>query len=810
MNDIARLQIRVQSLEAELADRRLRDLEKSGTRAEKATDGLTNSFKRFIGPAAIAAGVITGITKLTGVTREFDILNAQLITATGSAENAGVAFEAIQDFATNTPYDLQQVTDGFTKLVNLGLTPSERALTSYGDTASAMGKDLSQLIEAVADAATGEFERLKEFGIRAKSEGDNVSFTFRGVTTTVKKNAEEIEGYLIGLGENNFAGAMAQRMDSLDGALSNLSDSWNKLWLDVSNLGVGNLIEEAVRTATAALEELSAQINSGQLMANIEGIGIAFDGTITDIENALRFLADTYTAVMNYLSEVTGITAEGILSKFDTNLSHLPQNIRALIQLAAVEVATFVDYGAEYGQAFAEVLGSEIAKFVQKAGAYGSEIADALNPFDGDTFDLEANLRALDAVAADMAEESFKRAEEQVAISRAARMASIEAILAERDTSIKASDDQYKKAEELRAEYDRLAEARKKADGDRLARFSQGATGGTGGVNKELVKLEQDLRTEEEKIAESYQRRLDLILTNTEEGSVKQADLIRRLNEQFSDDVLGEFKEPDTHEEQIAALEEFYEKRRELILSNTQLTEEERTKLEEELTKNRNERLQALEATRTSLILNSSADLFDSLAGLAKTFAGEQSSTYKALFAVSKAFAIADSIIKIQQGIANAASQPFPANLAAMGSVVAATGSIISTIESTKLAGIAHGGLDEVPEEATYFLNKGERVLSPKQNRDLTDFLQERKDSSTSAENIIQFPSSRQQLQFKIEVINQLSNTPIEATAEMSDDETLRIFINAAEQKLSQDLQEGRGVWRTAQQKYGWSTKGTL
>jgi len=37
--------------------------------------------------------------------------------------------------------------------------------------------------------------------------------------------------------------------------------------------------------------------------------------------------------------------------------------------------------------------------------------------------------------------------------------------------------------------------------------------------------------------------------------------------------------------------------------------------------------------------------------------------------------------------------------------------------------GIAHGGLTNVPSESTYLLDKGERVLSPNQNRDLTDFI---------------------------------------------------------------------------------------
>lgn len=41
------------------------------------------------------------------------------------------------------------------------------------------------------------------------------------------------------------------------------------------------------------------------------------------------------------------------------------------------------------------------------------------------------------------------------------------------------------------------------------------------------------------------------------------------------------------------------------------------------------------------------------------------------------------------------------------------------------VAGAAHGGLDFVPAESTFLLDKGERVLSPRQNADLTAFLEE-------------------------------------------------------------------------------------
>ncbi|MDE3998441.1 tape measure protein, partial [Glaesserella parasuis] len=86
----------------------------------------------------------------------------------------------------------------------------------------------------------------------------------------------------------------------------------------------------------------------------------------------------------------------------------------------------------------------------------------------------------------------------------------------------------------------------------------------------------------------------------------------------------------------------------------------------------------------------------DTMLGVMRNAGQEQSDIYKTMFAMSKAFAIADSIMKIQQGIANAAAQPFPANIAAMATVASETASIISTIQSVSLSGMAHSGIDSI------------------------------------------------------------------------------------------------------------------
>lgn len=206
--------------------------------AQKATLGLDRLSKMgglIAKGFAVVTGVFASVSSMVSVRREFDVLNASLITATGSAQSAAEQMDKLKDFAQTTPYDLAQAVDGFNKLKNLGLDPSIDSMKSFGNTASAMGKDLSQMIEAVADATTFEFERLKEFGIKASQQKDKVAFTFQGITTTVGKNAKDIQKYLLDIGNVNFAGAMAERMNTLDGAIANLTGSYKNLLLAIGD-----------------------------------------------------------------------------------------------------------------------------------------------------------------------------------------------------------------------------------------------------------------------------------------------------------------------------------------------------------------------------------------------------------------------------------------------------------------------------------------------------------------------------------------------------------------------------------------------
>ncbi len=285
--------------------------------------------------AKLAGGLFAGVSiaafagKLVSVQREFDVLNSSLITITGSSANAEKELAWIKQFAAETPFSLTQVTQAFIKMKSLGLDASKESLTSYGNTASAMGKSLNQMIEAVADASTGEFERLKEFGIKAKQNGETVALTFQGVTTTIQNNAEAITKYLTDIGNKNFFGAMEERAKTLDGAISNLGDSWDELFRTINQNNTGGIIYDSVKLATGAIEDLISIIRA---MNSAYAEGTKESGAFASIQGGISSALDAVAIVATRVK--FGIVAIG------KELGALAAQAVAISQLQFSQAAT--------------------------------------------------------------------------------------------------------------------------------------------------------------------------------------------------------------------------------------------------------------------------------------------------------------------------------------------------------------------------------------------------------------------------------------------------------------------------------------
>ena len=227
---------------------------------ERDSKMLGASLRQITTIAAGVAGAL-GLINLASQFRETIIetqrLRVVLGVATGSAENAAIAFNALDQLARRLPLTTGELTDSYVRLKNLGLEPTEETLISFANTASATGKSLNQFVEAVADATTNEFERLKEFGIKARQETDAVVFTFQGAETRVEKSATAIQDFLEGIGEVQFAGAAQKQMQTLAGELSNLEQSTQTFFRTLGDLGTADAFSRVIVSATNAIDELT-------------------------------------------------------------------------------------------------------------------------------------------------------------------------------------------------------------------------------------------------------------------------------------------------------------------------------------------------------------------------------------------------------------------------------------------------------------------------------------------------------------------------------------------------------------------------
>ncbi len=284
---------------------------------QQVSSQLRSAFLQIGGIAAV-----TGLGhSIISAQREFDVLNAQLVTAAGSVEAAAAAMEELQEFAKVTPYGLSQAVEGFSKLKNLGLEASIASLTSFGNTASAMGKDLMQMIEAVADASTFEFERLKEFGIKANQEKDKVSFTFQGITTEVAKNAKAIEEYLLKIGNVQFGAAMEARAKTLDGAISAMGDSWQGFLRSMGNADIGGIsyldaVKDAVIKVSDAMD-WAAQ-NTNVVLLAIGATALHFGRTM---------ISTGIGVATGWVSSMAGVASSTLAATFAANNATVAYNM---------------------------------------------------------------------------------------------------------------------------------------------------------------------------------------------------------------------------------------------------------------------------------------------------------------------------------------------------------------------------------------------------------------------------------------------------------------------------------------------------
>jgi hypothetical protein len=370
-------------------DHALGGIAKRASLAEGQVDKLAGRMRGLQNAAMIGGAAILGLgAAFVGTALKtamaFEDMETVLITTEGSSEKAKKAMDWVSDFAARTPFELAKVTQAFIRMRAYGLDPTNGSLATLGDASAAMGKDVMQAVEMMADAVTGEFERLKEFGIKGNKKGGIASFEFtdkKGIQRTRKVLANDrkaIEKAITDIFSEKYDGAMVRLSGTMGGILSNLKDTWARFLQQVMASGAFEAIKQDLLGILETLNQMSAD---GRMKAFAEKTGKA----ILDVYNAFKKTVDFFSKNQGILKTIA-VLIGGIAAAYTATTIAMGINSLAwAINTGAITANSLALLANPYGLVAAAIiaLGFVIVDVVKNWDSFKASAKDAFHSLPG-------------------------------------------------------------------------------------------------------------------------------------------------------------------------------------------------------------------------------------------------------------------------------------------------------------------------------------------------------------------------------------------------------------------------------------------
>jgi len=292
-------------------------------RASNVARSTNLSFSSMAGAALKLAGVLGGVigfktlgeSALKGAS-DMEGYRNTLNIVMKDTKLAGETFAWAVDFANKTPFETTGVVDATVKLQSYGMKARE-VLPAIGDMAGVMNKDLNQAVEAVADAQTGELERLKEFGITKQMIIDQGNKIMKGKELVNSKgqivDQENFNQALFSLMNDRFKGGMDLQANSFKGVMSTISGVFSTslaMMMGISATGevkVGGMFESIKNKAKSLGDKLTQWSNDGTLEKIGNTIQTTFNIIVTVITVAFTLISNNIEVVKRALETLGAV-----------------------------------------------------------------------------------------------------------------------------------------------------------------------------------------------------------------------------------------------------------------------------------------------------------------------------------------------------------------------------------------------------------------------------------------------------------------------------------------------------------------------
>lgn len=211
-----------------------------GAKIQTETKNLSQGFagigSSIRGIKALLPAGLAGLLGIAGLTRvvtdifntavAFETLQFQLRAVSKTIDEADEEFKMIREFAARTPFTTQAVTQAFIQLKAVGLAPTRREMEIFGDTAFAMGRDITDVAQSIIALET---EVLRRLGIQIDRTGKKAIIISGDIRREVENDLAEIRKALIEVWEKRFPDAMEQAANTTRGALAILRSEMDEL-----------------------------------------------------------------------------------------------------------------------------------------------------------------------------------------------------------------------------------------------------------------------------------------------------------------------------------------------------------------------------------------------------------------------------------------------------------------------------------------------------------------------------------------------------------------------------------------------------
>jgi tape measure domain-containing protein len=273
---------------------------------------VTNGMQSLL----LAVGGLYAIKSTLDLASELESLKLTIKTLSPTMEDFQANMEFLTNFAQTTPMSMADVTQAFIQFSAYGLTPTEKNMRAVVDAVSTFGGNKDQLtgiiralgqIQAKGKLMAQEARQLQEQGIDVnkifKKELAEVGGAFGDMQLTADEANKRILQYM----EDTFGGVSIAKMQTFQGKVSNLGDSWQLFVDKMLNAG------KAMNSLKGVVDDLTNYLNGllssdEELKTWSDTIGDIVDGIVDGFK---AFIVDAKVA-FDYLSKFLNLDGSNL------------------------------------------------------------------------------------------------------------------------------------------------------------------------------------------------------------------------------------------------------------------------------------------------------------------------------------------------------------------------------------------------------------------------------------------------------------------------------------------------------------------